>query len=56
MSISNSEGHTIGGHLLEGNRVYTTAEIVLGIMPQFEFSREKCHKSGWDELKVYRHD
>ena len=29
ISISDERGQTIGGHLLEGNVVYTTAEIVI---------------------------
>lgn len=30
LSISDSTGKTIGGHLLDGCKVYTTAEIVIG--------------------------
>jgi predicted DNA-binding protein with PD1-like motif len=30
MAVSDSTGKTIGGHLLEGNKIYTTAEIVIG--------------------------
>ncbi len=29
MSISDAEGNCFGGHLLEGNLIYTTAEIVI---------------------------
>ena len=48
--LSDGAGACVGGHLLEGSRVYTTLEIVLGEMPGVVFSREPCAKSGWDEL------
>ena len=40
LAVADSTGRTIGGHLLDGCRVYTTAEIVLGELPQLEFRRE----------------
>lgn len=36
----NSEGEAFGGHLLDGNLVYTTAEIVIGYDPNLVFTRE----------------
>ncbi len=54
ISLSDSLGTTIGGHLVEGNEIYTTAEIVLGIMPGYRFAREHDPASGYKELKVYR--
>lgn len=53
ISLSDSTGTTIGGHLVEGCIVYTTAEIVLGVLPQYRFTREKDPQSGYQELKVY---
>jgi predicted DNA-binding protein with PD1-like motif len=53
ISLSDSTGATIGGHLLDGCYVYTTAEIVLGIMPDYRFAREQDSASGYKELKVY---
>ena len=41
MSVSDSLGRTIGGHLLTGNLVYTTAEIVIGESKSLVFSWEK---------------
>jgi predicted DNA-binding protein with PD1-like motif len=52
LSISDSGGKTIGGHLLEENLVYTTLEIVVGEMMDVEFIREKDTTYGYDELKV----
>jgi predicted DNA-binding protein with PD1-like motif len=52
ISISDSTGKTIGGHLMDGCRIYTTAEIVLGISQDLIFTREKDTVTGWQELKV----
>src|SRR6187549_1434839 len=41
ISICDSTGKTIGGHLLEGCKIYTTAEIVIGVSKEFVFTREK---------------
>jgi len=52
ISISDSEGKTIGGHLLEGCKIYTTAEIVIGTTTAYEFKREKDGTTEWKELQV----
>lgn len=52
MSASDSLGSTIGGHLLDGNIVYTTAEIVIGESKSLVFSREKDGTTAWEELQV----
>lgn len=52
ISISDSTGKTIGGHLLEGCKVYTTAEIVIGTSTAYEFKREKDGTTPWEELQV----
>lgn len=52
MSVSDSTGRTIGGHLVEGNMVYTTAEIVLQSDPGLEFFRENDGTTPWKELQV----
>ena len=52
LAVSDSTGRTIGGHLLDGCRVYTTAEIVLGELPQLEFRRETDATFGYRELVV----
>ncbi len=53
LAVADSTGRTIGGHLLDGCRVYTTAEIVLGELPQLDFRREKDDTFGYQELVVY---
>jgi predicted DNA-binding protein with PD1-like motif len=52
ISISDPDGHTIGGHLVEGCKIYTTAEIVIGAFPDLVFVRQPCQLSGYDELVV----
>ena len=54
MSVSDSTGKTTGGHLLTGNRVYTTAEIVLVVLKDYVFERETDLTFGYKELKVIR--
>jgi predicted DNA-binding protein with PD1-like motif len=52
LAVSDSTGRTIGGHLLDGCIVYTTAEIVLGELPQLEFRRDTDATFGYKELVV----
>lgn len=51
-SVANSKGETIGGHLTSGNAVYTTAEIVIGVLNDVKFTRERDQTYGYDELNV----
>ena len=52
LAVSDSTGRTIGGHLLDGCRVYTTAEIVLGELQGLDFTRETDATFGYKELVV----
>lgn len=52
ISVSDSTGRMIGGHLAEGNLVYTTAEIVIQTTDKLLFKREKDGSTEWPELKV----
>ncbi len=52
LSISDSTGKTIGGHLLEGCKIYTTAEIVILSTDKYEFKREMDGSTPWEELQV----
>jgi len=52
LSISDEEGKTIGGHLVPGCKVYTTAEMVAGIFDDVTYQRELCNESGYEELVV----
>ena len=56
LSIADSTGVTIGGHLMEGNLIYTTAELVIGVMPGLEFAREIDPTYGYPELVVKKRD
>lgn len=52
LSISDSSGVTMGGHLSDGCLVYTTAEIVIQSSNKFLFTREVDGSTPWKELKV----
>ena len=53
ISISDSRGKTIGGHLLPGCKVYTTAELVLATFDNIIYKRELLtNDSGYEELVV----
>ncbi|MBI9045264.1 MAG: DNA-binding protein [Anaerolineaceae bacterium] len=52
MSISDGQGILLGGHLWDGCRVYTTAEIVVMAFPNLVYSRQFCEQSGLMELVV----
>ena len=52
ISISDHLGSTFGGHLLNGNIIYTTAEIVLLELTSLEFKRELDSTYGFKELIV----
>lgn len=53
LSISDGDGRTIGGHLVPGCRIYTTAEIVLAAFEDAVYKREFAEDSGYEELVVY---
>ena len=52
ISISDSTGKTIGGHLVEGCIVYTTAEIIIQSSDKLSFKREKDGTTPWEELQI----
>ncbi len=52
ISISDSTGKTIGGHLMEGCKIYTTAEIIILATDKYTFTREKDGSTPWEELQV----
>lgn len=54
LSASDSTGRTLGGHLLNGCIVYTTAEIVIGVMSDLTYTREPDSVFGYRELVVRR--
>jgi uncharacterized protein len=54
ISISDKTGKTIGGHLVEGCLIYTTAEIVIGDASGLRFTREQDKETGYKELRIRR--
>ncbi|WP_246285167.1 PPC domain-containing DNA-binding protein [Hymenobacter lapidiphilus] len=52
LSVADSTGRTLGGHLLGGNIIYTTAELVIGELPALDFRRETDPTFGYQELVV----
>lgn len=54
LSISDGDGRTIGGHLLAGCTIYTTAEIVILAFENEVYKREFAEDSGYAELVVYK--
>lgn len=55
IAIADSNGAVIGGHLCAGSRVRTTAEIVVGLLPQWRFCRELDPATGYRELRIQSH-
>lgn len=56
ISVSDSTGKTIGGHLMDGSKVYTTAEIVMGESLRHRFTREEDGSTPWKELQIRKKD
>jgi predicted DNA-binding protein with PD1-like motif len=54
MSVSDSTGYTIGGHLLDDNLIYTTAEIAIAELTDVTFDRETDGTYGYKELVIRR--
>ncbi|MDJ0691442.1 MAG: DNA-binding protein [Xenococcaceae cyanobacterium MO_188.B32] len=52
IAVSDDEGQVIGGHLMDGSQIYTTGEIVLGVVPNVIFKREFDPNTGYRELKI----
>lgn len=52
LSVSDSTGLTLGGHLIEGCKIYTTAELLIGIMPDLLYTREPDPTYGYKELVI----
>ncbi|NOT05862.1 MAG: DNA-binding protein [Anaerolineales bacterium] len=55
VAISDGDGVTIGGHLVSGCKIYTTAEIVIAEFDDVIYKRELLENdSGYEELVVYK--
>ncbi|XP_076443080.1 bifunctional protein GlmU-like [Babylonia areolata] len=53
ISLSDSEGRVIGGHVVDDLIIHTTAEVVIGECEGNKFEREKDDSTGYNELVVY---
>jgi predicted DNA-binding protein with PD1-like motif len=51
-SLSRGDGSCVGGHLVEGCIVNTTAELVIGELSEVEFHRPRDPATGYNELSV----
>lgn len=52
LAVADANGAVVGGHLVEGTRVYTTAEVVLVELPGLRFERAVDDATGFKELRV----
>ena len=53
-SVSDAGGRIVGGHVAYGCTVRTTAEVLLGLLPGWRFTREVDARTGWAELVIGR--
>jgi predicted DNA-binding protein with PD1-like motif len=51
-SVADAQGQVFGGHVLPGCRVRTTVELVIGLLPGWQFSRAVDPATGYRELQV----
>lgn len=52
IALADAAGRVIGGHVRPGCIVHTTAEVVLGVLPDLIFGRQFDPQTGFDELVV----
>ncbi len=52
IAVADRSGAVIGGHLCAGSLVRTTAELVIGLLPDWRFSRELDPATGYAELVI----
>ena len=52
IAIADTAGRVVGGHLVDGNLVYTTCEIIIINLSEFEFRREPDPVTGYNELQI----
>lgn len=52
IAVADTQGRVWGGHLLNGNIIHTTAELMIHSYPQFTFAREFDPNTGFTELTI----
>jgi predicted DNA-binding protein with PD1-like motif len=55
ISLSREDGSTIGGHLMDGSLIRTTAELVIGDLKSYHFSRKLDSDTSYKELVTETH-
>lgn len=51
-SVADEQGEVKGGHLMPGCIVRTTAEVVIALLPGWQFRRELDEATGYSELNA----
>lgn len=52
MSVADATGRVVGGHVTAGCTVRTTAEVLLALLPEWQFTREPDAATGYAELRI----
>ncbi|RYF10007.1 MAG: DNA-binding protein [Deltaproteobacteria bacterium] len=52
VALADAKGEVLGGHVRPGCIVHTTAEVVLGVLPELCFSRTFDPVTGFKELNI----
>ena len=52
MAIATATGQVLGGHVAPGCIVLTTAEVLLALLPDWQFTRDPDVQTGYDELVI----
>jgi predicted DNA-binding protein with PD1-like motif len=56
IGLARRDGVCVGGHVVHGCTVSTTAELVIGELPHLQFRRPLDPATGYDELSVRSRD
>ncbi|MFN8846743.1 MAG: PPC domain-containing DNA-binding protein [Bdellovibrionales bacterium] len=54
LSVSDAKGQVVGGHLMEGCLIFTTAEILVVGCPDYNFTRPLDTLTKFKELKIQK--
>lgn len=52
IAIADNRGQVTGGHLVEGNLIFTTCEIVILKLAEYSFERAPDPQTGYGELLI----
>lgn len=52
LAVADGFGKMTGGHLMDGNLIYTTAEIVMGEIEDVIFERRLDERTSYNELVI----